>query len=243
MFFVKFVVGYTWNSDIKQCEDIDECQFLDNQCDPYSEECQNTIGSFTCECITPDFVSINGVCVDQLLTLDGHSVVFDSSENDVTQVLGLYIESKYADFQGVEDFRSRLRKKRNIFAISDIVDSLPSYGCHCPSLAGLVTFPGSMDAIDTTCAMRTLCMRCTECEQTDYTMELDLTNSALVCTDDVNTCAYKTCACEKNFVEQVGHKIVTLNLFDTFNLDIEGEIDCIQEGISAPTCDKFDGIF
>ena len=31
-----------------QCIDIDECEVNNNPCNPYSEECRNTLGSFEC---------------------------------------------------------------------------------------------------------------------------------------------------------------------------------------------------
>ncbi|RWS22373.1 fibrillin-2-like isoform X12 [Leptotrombidium deliense] len=56
--------GYTFNLEINECEDIDECELHKNSCKE-NEECENTPGSYTCvlSCVF-GMRGENGKCVD-----------------------------------------------------------------------------------------------------------------------------------------------------------------------------------
>ena len=48
-----------------QCIDIDECEVNNNPCNPYSEECRNTLGSFECLTVCAKGLQLqNGACED-----------------------------------------------------------------------------------------------------------------------------------------------------------------------------------
>ncbi|XP_071954227.1 uncharacterized protein [Antedon mediterranea] len=151
--------GYVLNVDLKNCDDIDECMMMTDDCSEYAT-CENTEGSFNCTC--SEGYNGNGQICNNINECNMADYPCDENA-DCTDTSGSYIcqcvNGYEGDGKGCQDINECTRELHSCDMFADCINTQGSYRCSClPGWTGNGSFCEDInECFASVCGNRSIC--------------------------------------------------------------------------------------